>query len=112
MKWFLWAFVLMMQNASFTWTSRARNSGDWRYSALASLCSNGTWVVVQLFLVTTVIAAARSGNLWDMVLVVLFYTVFTTIGATLAHRFLLGSEKGKRRVGANVTHRKAADAGD
>ncbi len=38
--------LTILQNASFTLVSRARNSGSYLYNALASVGSNGIWFVV------------------------------------------------------------------
>lgn len=100
MKWLLWAFVLILQNAAFTWVSRARNSGSVRYHAVASVCSNGVWMLSNMILISEALTAGRSG-VWSAAWLIVFYATFTTIGATLMHfvsmRYL---ETGKRRVGA------------
>lgn len=39
-------FITIIQNASFTLVSRARNSGSYIYNAIASVFSNGIWFIV------------------------------------------------------------------
>lgn len=46
-----WFFLLVLQNAAFTWVSRARNSGSLAYHATASVFSNGIWFVSNIFLI-------------------------------------------------------------
>lgn len=97
--WITWALLLIAQNASFTWVSRARNSGSYGYHALASVFSNGIWIVSMYFVVDK-IRDAR-GHPSQMLMVGAFYTLCTVIGAVSMHwvsiRFL---ERGKRKVGA------------
>lgn len=101
MTWAIWAFILVAQNASTTWASRARNSASVPYHSLASSFSNGVWIVSNLFLVGSVLEAARSANFWPAVQLVIFYTFFTTLGASLMHWFSMRFlETGRRRVGA------------
>ena len=100
MNWVLWALVLMIQNAAFTWVSRARNSGDVVWQGVASIFSNGTWVIVQAFLISRLWPSFDQGDWLGLTRVLLFYTVFTTIGAVATHHLLLTLEKGKKRVGA------------
>lgn len=39
-------FLVILQNASFTLVSRARNSNSLAYHAVASVASNGVWLLV------------------------------------------------------------------
>jgi len=39
-------FLVVLQNASFTWVSRARNTGSIKHHAIASVFSNGIWLLV------------------------------------------------------------------
>jgi len=103
MTWVLWAVVLMLQNAAFTWVSRARNSGSVKWHGIASIFSNGTWVLVQAFLISRLWQAFDQDNLLRTLGIAIFYTVFTTIGAVVTHHYLLWFEKGDRRVGARIT---------
>jgi hypothetical protein len=94
-----WFLLLVVQNASFTWVSRARNSGSIAYHGVASVFSNGVWFVSQLFLIGMVV---KPGMAWqDLMTLGTVYVAGTVTGAMLMHwasmRFL---EKGKRKVGA------------
>lgn len=44
--------LTILQNASFTLVSRARNSNDLRYHTIASVLSNGIWLLVIRHVVT------------------------------------------------------------
>lgn len=99
MIWLAWGAILFAQNASFTWVSRARNSGSIPYHALASVASNGVWIASMYFVVDQLQAA--KGSVGAMVSVGLFYTACTVAGATFMHWFSMRFlETGKRRVGA------------
>lgn len=99
MSWALWALLLIVQNAAFTWVSRARNSGSYRYHAIAAVFSNGVWFASQFILIgvvvndlTTPIAIVGAG---------LLYTAATVVGSVLMHWVLINYlERGKRKVGA------------
>lgn len=99
MNMILWFFLLVLQNAAFTWVSRARNSGSLAYHGIASVFSNGIWFVSNLFLIGMV---ART-DLPMLTLLAMFatYVSGTVTGSMLMHfvsmRWL---EKGKRKVGA------------
>lgn len=105
MNYVLWAISLLLQNASFTWVSRARNSGSVKYHAVAAVCSNGVWFLNQFIVVDIIIKAIHtykvSHNLWPAIGAGLFYTLFTVIGSVSMHWFLMRHvEKGTRKVGA------------
>jgi len=51
----LWFLLLVIQNAAFTWVSRARNSGSYGYHAIAAVFSNGIWFVSQFILIGMVV---------------------------------------------------------
>jgi len=101
MNWFLWAFLLIIQNASFTLVSRARNSGSYSYHAVAAVFSNGVWFASNLILVDNILKIIKSSSTQMAVLTGLFYTVCTVVGSISMHvcakTYL---EKGKRAVGA------------
>lgn len=44
--------LVVLQNASFTLVSRARNSKSLWYHGIASVCSNGVWLLVIRQVVT------------------------------------------------------------
>lgn len=94
-----WGAILFAQNASFTWVSRARNSGSIGYHALASVASNGVWIASMYFVVDMLREA--KGDPARMLAVGAFYTACTVAGATFMHWFSMRHlERGKRRVGA------------
>ncbi len=99
-EWGLWAVILLIQNASFTFVSRARNSRSLAYHAVASVCSNGVWFLSLGFAVNK-LAEAREAGSWTLLLgTAAFYTVFTVIGSVGAHHVLMTKvERGDRRVG-------------
>lgn len=101
MIYFLWALLLVAQNAAFTWVSRARNSGsDW-YHAIAAVFSNGIWFAANFVTFERVWAVLKTGD-WKFGLGVgLVYVVSTVTGSVLMGKFLRQYvEKGKRRVGS------------
>jgi hypothetical protein len=99
-QWAIWAVMLLIQNASFTWVSRARNSSSLAYHALASVCSNGVWFLNLGVAVNKVNEAWAADSLLQLVLTAGFYTTFTVIGSVGMHHLLMTKvERGKRRVG-------------
>jgi hypothetical protein len=99
--WIVWAVVLLIQNASFTWVSRARNSGNIKYHAIAATGSNGVWFLSQIVVIGKVTEAIKGHDISLLVFTAAFYTVFTVIGSIGAHYVLMNHvEKGSRRVGA------------
>lgn len=68
-------FLVILQNAAFTLMSRARNSDSIAFNAIASVLSNGLWVIVfrQLAL-----------NL-DKPVLFITYVIASVIGSTLMH---------------------------
>lgn len=101
MTYVAWAALLILQNAAFTWVSRARNGGSLGYHAVAAMGSNGIWFVSQFILVDQMVRILRSGSWGEAAAVGLFYSACTVAGSVGMHwlslRYL---EKGKRRVGA------------
>jgi hypothetical protein len=97
----MWAVFLLVQNASFTFVSRARNSGSYALHAIAALCSNGVWFAAQFVSLGIIIDVMKTGTWQQAVGVGAFYTTFTVMGSVFMHwvgvRFI---EKGKRKVGA------------
>ena len=81
MSWLLWALLLVLQNASFTWVSRARNSGDLGYHALAAICSNGIYIVAMVFMID------KLRNPEHFLPVAALYTSCTVTGSVLTHWF-------------------------
>lgn len=97
----VWALFLVLQNASFTFVSRARNSGSYALHAVAAVASNGVWIASQFVSLGIIIDAIKRGS-WPHALGVgLFYTTFTVAGSVLMHWVGVNYiEKGKRKVGA------------
>ena len=93
------AALLIVQNAAFTWVSRARNSSSITYHAFASVCSNLIFILNQGIIINKFTEVAKySAEYWLLVLV---YTVFTVVGSIAAHKVLMTYvEKGLRKVGA------------
>lgn len=87
--WLLWGALLLLQNASFTWVSRARNSKSLRYHAVASVASNGVWFL-SLGIAVDKIADARAADSWLLLAgTAAFYTVFTVVGSVGMHHLLM-----------------------
>lgn len=95
-----WALILIAQNMSFTWVSRARNSGsDW-YHATAAVFSNGVWFLAFYFTFDFLTVIQQTRNLGLTFLIGGIYIAATVtgsvVGGKLVRRFF---ERGKRRVG-------------
>lgn len=102
MTWLWWALLLILQNASFTWVSRARNSGSLGYHALASVFSNGVWIISQFVMLDLFLQAKHADDFLQLVAVCIFYTIFTVGGSVSMHHILQSYvEKGRRKVGAS-----------
>lgn len=100
--WGAWALILLAQNFSFTFVSRARNSGSLSRHVKAAFASNGVWFLSQVMATTTFLAIISGRFGWKMaVFAAFFYTLFTVTGSVAAHYFSLKNEKGKGAVGAN-----------
>ena len=100
LTWILWAILLLIQNASFTLVSRARNSGSLKFHATAAIGSNLIWFLSQVIVVDKIVSALRSHNWGLIALTALFYTIFTVIGSVSMHHISMKYiEKGKRKVG-------------
>lgn len=97
---FLWFLVLILQNAAFTWVSRARNSGSLAYHAVASVFSNGIFFFTNFYLIYTVSKSADT-DVWTALGLAAVYICGTVTGSVTMHyvsmRWL---EKGKRKVGS------------
>ena len=96
-----WWFLLVIQNASFTWVSRARNSSSLGYHAIAAIGSNGLFLLNQLILINNFLAMLRTMSWQIGTIIALTYISATVFGSVTMHwislRYL---EKGKRRVGS------------
>jgi hypothetical protein len=96
----LWVLLLIVQNASFTWVSRARNSGsDW-YHAIAAVFSNGVWFAAFFYTFAGIEIIRETGSTATAVGLGALYIVATVAGSVSSGMFLRRFvEKGKRRVG-------------
>jgi hypothetical protein len=96
----LWAAFLVSQNASFTFVSRARNSGSYALHAIAAVCSNGIYFA-QLYMGVGIIEVMRKSPWLQALGIGAFYTAFTVLGSVAMHWVgVTYIEKGKRKVGA------------
>ena len=97
----VWGLLLLLQNASFTMVSRARNSGSYAYHAFASVCSNGVWFASMFFVVDAMAKIREASSFGLAVAYGIFYTALTVVASVGMHWLLVTYvEKGKRKVGA------------
>jgi len=81
--------LTVLQNASFTLVSRARNSKSLAYHLVASILSNGVWLLVIRNVVTQL----------DSVEVMMSYLAGSVVGSVGMHYIAMKYfEKGKREV--------------
>jgi hypothetical protein len=105
LMWVLWALVLVAQNFSFTFVSRARNSGSLKRHLVAGIASNGVWFIQSLFSYSAFMKIITGAFGIPMaIFAALFYTAFTLTGSVWAHHFSLKTEKGKGAVGASAKY--------
>jgi len=79
-------FLVVLQNASFTWVSRARNTGSIKHHAIAAMFSNGIWLLVIRQVVLN----------FDNTYLMIVYLVAAVTGSLLMHWFSMRYlEKGK-----------------
>lgn len=94
MEWLIWGVLLVLQNASHTATSRARNSkgtrGLW-YNGIASVFSNGIWFASQFFIVNMLINVKDKPA--QFALTCLFYVVLTMFGSVASQWYLMKVEE-------------------
>ena len=87
--WVVWASLLLLQNASFTLVSRARNSKSLAYHVVAAVLSNGTWLL-SLGIAVNKLAEARETGSWTMLaFTAAFYTTFAVVGSVGMHHVLM-----------------------
>lgn len=92
--------LLVVQNASFTLVSRARNSRSLLFHLWASVISNGIFFSSQLLMFSSIVDIARRGDVWAGLQLGAFYVACTTFGSVLMHFFSMHYiEKGKRTIG-------------
>lgn len=96
-----WALFLVVQNAAFTFVSRARNSGSYALHAISAVCSNGVWITAQFVSLGLILDTIKTGTWGQRLFVGAFYTTFTVIGSVAMHWVgVTYIERGKRKVGA------------
>jgi hypothetical protein len=85
--WLAWAVALIVQNASFTLVSRARNSKSLGYHAAAAVGSNGIWFLSQLFLLNSVFGALldKGNTVAWLAAAGGWYTLWTIVGSVGMH---------------------------
>lgn len=101
-SWMIWAGILLAQNFSFTYVSRARSSGSLLRHFKAAIFSNGIWIFSQIIMLGPMFdyLTGRHGHFMQLASAFV-YTVSTVTGSLLAHFWALKTEKGKNAVGAN-----------
>lgn len=101
LSWMVWAIILVAQNFSFTFVSRARNSGSLSRHMVAGVFSNGVWFISQIIIFGQLYAIMTGKyGIAKAVGTCIYYTAFTLLGSLLAHYYSLKFEKGKSAVGA------------
>jgi hypothetical protein len=96
----VWGLLLLLQNASFTWVSRARNGGSDAYHAVAAVASNGIWFAANFLTFGHILDVMRHSAWTTGALLGVYYTLACMIGSVSAGWFLRTHiERGARRVG-------------
>ena len=87
---YIWLFlVTILQNASFTLVSRARNSNSILYHTIASVLSNGIWLLVIRNVVTN----------FDNTTLMITYLIGSVIGSISMHYIAMKYfEKPKNKI--------------
>lgn len=86
------------QNVAFTFVSRGRNSGSIAYHLIASIFSNGIWLVNQIFSVAVIASEFSRGADWQILTMYgVVYTLSTMPGSIFAHWLAKRWERGKAR---------------
>lgn len=99
MQLLIWFLMLVLQNAAFTWVSRARNSGSYLYHGIAAVFSNGIFFAMQYTMFSIFMRPNMTSN--DILLYGSIYIIGTVTGSLLMHWIAINYlEKGKRKVGA------------
>jgi O-antigen/teichoic acid export membrane protein len=82
-SWLIWGVLLVLQQSTQTWTMRVRNTDRVRENAIASVCSNGVWIVSLTLAVSKVTEGV------SILIVAPFYVCFTVLGSVWMHWWLL-----------------------
>jgi hypothetical protein len=100
-EYLVWGAFLLLQNAAFTFVSRARNSGSYGLHAIAAVTSNGVFIMAQFISLGIMIDVVKSGTWGERIFICSFYTLFTVVGSLAMHWVSINYiETGKRKVGA------------
>jgi len=99
--------IAFIQNMVFTWVSRSRNSGNVNKHMIASICSNLIWFICNFFILfPEILKTVQEGSILDRVLVLIIYTIATSLGSVVMMKVNLGhwyipflTENGKDKVG-------------
>lgn len=83
MDWVVWAVLLILQNMAHTVTQRAKNQDKLVYTTVASVFSNGIWILSNVMMVGQIVDFTGSSNWKKGMFVVGFYVLFTTIGTVV-----------------------------
>ncbi len=92
-EWAIWGALLVLQNASHTASSRAKNSRSLWYSAATGVFSNGVWFASQFFIVNMLVGAKDDPV--RLIGVSAYYVALTVAGTVLSHWYLMRFEKRK-----------------
>lgn len=96
----VWALLLVVQNASFTMVSRARNSGSDLYHGIAAVFSNGIWFAATFITFERIWTVLKTADVGLGLMVGAIYVAATVTGSVLMGWFLRNYvETGKRKVG-------------
>lgn len=102
MKLIVWALLLLLQSASNTFISRARNSGSYGMHAVAAVASNGVWFINQIVSIDLILGIIHAGRVTASAAALLaLYVGCTVLGSVGMH--YIGKtyiERGNRKVGA------------
>ena len=100
MRWLIWGFLLVANNAAGTMTSRARNSASYGYHGFAAMLNHACWYLVNFIFVGVAVDIGRNYDWQQALLVWLFYTFCSSVGSITMHYISINYlEKGNRRVG-------------
>lgn len=97
-SWALWGLMLLLQNAAFTWTSRARNTDSLREHGTAAFFSNSVYFANLIVGVDKIREGLLRHNYTLLALTALFYTVFTMTGSLYSHYLLIKRKNAKSNL--------------
>lgn len=97
-EWLLWGVLIAIQNAMFTWTSRARNSDKILQHAIAIPIAQCVYFLCSLFALDNGIKVVREGNYAAGAAQLLLYMFCTSVGSLSSHWIALRHKKLKTKV--------------